>query len=406
MNEITRVLLVEVLPRVAQKLTQFLEQLENVELIENSINNSEAAIEKVHESITDVVLLELDLPGLNGIQCTEIIRRDFPHIQVVILSEISSAETVRLAMRAGASDFINTKNITFEELSSVIERASEMARREKLQAFQRTSVAREAHIEKRTGSDKAGKVIAVYSPKGGTGVSTIAVNLAYAFRSSYSRVAVVDVNLQYGDIAVLYNQVATRSIADLAVRIQDLDEELINNVLVRNELTGVDILPAPSKPELAENIDGSTIGLIIEQMRNMFDFVIINTSSYLTDSGLNALNLCDLIILVTIQQVAAVRSTRSFLTLMKELGIMREKIMMVMNRFDPSSTITPKKVNEMVNMEVVQTIPLDIRTAERSANLGIPFTFDYKNIQISKSIYALAEIVKKQVFQDFEVPVK
>lgn len=406
MDEITRVLLVEVLPRVAQKLTQYLVRLDNVDLIENNITNSEAAIAKVRESIPDVVLLELDLPGLNGIQCTEIIRRDFPQTQVVILSEVSSAETVRLAMRAGASDFLNTKKVTFEELSSVVERAAGLARREKLQALQRTTVVREAHPEKKKVSDRLGKIITVYSPKGGTGVSTIVVNLAYAFRSSYDKVAVVDVNLQFGDIAVLYNQVSNRSIADLAVRVQNLDEELINTVLVSNEITGVDILSAPPKPELAENIDGSSIGLIIEQMRYLYDFLIINTSSYLTDAGLSALNLSDLIILVTIQQVAAVRSTRSFLTLMTELGIRKDKILMIMNRFDPSSTITPKKVSEMINQEVALTIPLDIRTAERSANLGIPFTFDYKNIQISKSIYTLVDVVKERVSQDLEEPIQ
>jgi pilus assembly protein CpaE len=398
MKNKTTVLLVEVLPKVAQRLRNFLEQISFIELIPGNITNSEVAIDTIRQTKPDVVLLELDLPGMNGIQCTDIIRRDSPTTQVVILSEVSSAETVRLAMRAGASDFLNYKNLTFEELESVVERAADLADQEKMRIAYREPV-REKPIEEKPEAPKLGKVISIYSPKGGAGVSTIVANLGYALKAMTRerKVILVDLDLQFGDIGILYNQITNRSIMDIAIRAQNLDDDLVENVIFNDQPTKVDLMAAPYRLEIDDVLTGSVASQILEHMRHMYDYIIINNNSYITEATLATMGISDLIVLVGIQQVATIRSIRSFLGLANELRIPRERIFLVMNRFDNTSTITSKKVSDMININVAHTIPLDAKTAEKAANLGIPYAFDSSRLEISKSIFTLAEQVRNRV---------
>jgi pilus assembly protein CpaE len=335
---------------------------------------------------------------MNGIQCTDIIRRDSPTTQVVILSEVSRAETVRLAMRAGASDFLNYKNLTFEELESVVERAADLADQEKMRIAYREPV-REKPIEEKPEAPKLGKVISIYSPKGGAGVSTIVANLGYALKAMTRerKVILVDLDLQFGDIGILYNQITNRSIMDIAIRAQNLDDDLVENVIFNDQPTKVDLMAAPYRLEIDDVLTGSVASQILEHMRHMYDYIIINNNSYITEATLATMGISDLIVLVGIQQVATIRSIRSFLGLANELRIPRERIFLVMNRFDNTSTITSKKVSDMININVAHTIPLDAKTAEKAANLGIPYAFDSSRLEISKSIFTLAEQVRNRV---------
>lgn len=400
MVEKTRVLLVEVFPRVAQRLNDLLERVDFIETIPNNISNSEMALATIRQTKPDIVLLELDLPGLNGIQCTEIIRRDFPMMQVVILSELSSAETVRLAMRAGAVDYLNYNNLTFEELFSVLERTNNIVQQEKMRASLRSAPS-EPSADQRKTTQRNGKVISVFSPKGGSGVSTVVANLGYLLNESSksSKVVLVDLDLQFGDIALLFNQMANRSIIDLAIRVQNLDEELVESVIFTDDNTNTDILASPQRLELSLDIESTTLSQIISQLRLMYDYILINTNSYLTEGVLSCFALSDLILLLSIQQVTAIRSIRSMLNFLRENGIGKDKIMLVLNRYDETNTITPKKIGEMLSLNVAHTIPNEQNIAEKAANLGIPFTLDNPKHPISKSYQKLLETVKTRLLE-------
>ena len=104
-----------------------------------------------------------------------------------------------------------------------------------------------------------GKIITVYSPKGGTGCTTVAVNLAMILHNEETPVILVDGNLQFGDVSVFLNEQGKNSVADLASRAEELDPEFIEEVLLTHSITGVKILPSPSRPEYAEGVTGEPI---------------------------------------------------------------------------------------------------------------------------------------------------
>ena len=399
MAEKTRVLLVEVFPKITQRISDLLSRIDLIELIPNNIINAEMALETIRQTQPDLIFLELELPGLNGIQCTQIIRKELPATQVVILSEVSSAETVRLAMRAGAVDYLNYSNLTFDELRSVIEHAHNSIQQEKQRMRMLNSNMSNRQVEEKKTPRRNGKVITVYSPKGGAGVSTAVANIGYILKTATRdrRVILVDLDLHYGDIALLYNQITNRSIVDLAIRVQNLDDDLVESVIFTDDNSGIDLLASPQKLDLSNEIGGQDLETIIEHLRHLYDYIIVNTSSYLNESSLRCFAISDQTVLFSNQQVTTVRSIRSFLLFLRENGIGKDKIMMVVNRFQEDSSITPKKMSEMLSLPVAQTLPYDSNTVEKAANLGIPFTLDNPRSEISRAYQKLTEGILNRI---------
>jgi pilus assembly protein CpaE len=398
MAEKTRVLLLAIFPRVEQRIRTLLNSIPTVQLIDRDINDAEAALEVVVQEKPDVILLENDFPGMDGFYIAKVFREQSPLTQIIVLSEVSSAEAVRLAMRAGAVDYLSYKTVTLEELSSAIEHAVEVIREEK--SKRKTAAApEEEKAAKKIRTDKKARahIVTFYSPKGGTGVSTLVANLAHVLYERNKKVVVIDGSLQYGDIALLYNQFTNRSIYSLVEHVNELEDEMFASVMVQ---AGAHIIPAPTRPEQESEITGKTFGKILNYVAKMdYDVVLINTSSYINEPTLTALDSADLIMMVILQEISSVRAARSFINLMDTLQLPRQKLEILINRFENSPTLSPAKIGETLEAQIQLTIPTDHETATRAANLGIPFVIDYKDMPIAKAMLTVADKLEKRLAQ-------
>jgi pilus assembly protein CpaE len=243
-----------------------------------------------------------------------------------------------------------------------------------------------------------GKIIVVYSPKGGTGRTMIAVNLAIALKTSDNKVALVDGNLQYGDVAVFLNEQGKNTVLDLAPRADELDPEIVEEVMVSHRTSNVDILAAPPKPEMADRVSGEQFSKVLRYLRHIYNFVIVDTASHLTEAVQAALDISDQIILITTQDIPAIKNCTLFLQLADASGIQRGRILFVMNRYDKRNAITPERVGESMRQEVSVSIPFDERIVTLSVNRGVPFMLDSNKTQpIGKSIQQLAELIRERV---------
>jgi len=399
MSDKIRVIIVDDIAETRENIRKLLQFESDIEVVGVARTGREG-IDLAEEISPDVVLMDINMPDMDGITATETIRKDVPFTQIVILSVQGDPNYMRRAMLAGARDFL-TKPPMVDELISAIRRAGKMSHdeRQKSSAQYQAQIPTAGSPGARAAAAPMGEVILVYSPKGGVGCTTIATNLAVALHNDETPAVIVDGNLQFGNIAVMLNERSRNSIMDLAPRADELDPEVVENVLVTHGDSGVRILAAPSKPEYAENVTGDQFGKVIKYLQQLYSYVVVDTSSSLTDAVLSAIDASTIVILVVTQDIPAINNCRLFLDLADVIGIDRNSIIFIMNRYDKRIAITPEKVGENLRQEVATVLPNDERAVVPSINRGVPFVLSPKgrSSSISRSIFELAETVRQRI---------
>jgi pilus assembly protein CpaE len=398
MEEKIRVIVVDDIGETRQNITRMLKFESDIEVIGGARSGVEA-MDLCQQDKPDVVIMDINMPDMDGITATEKIRRKYPFIQVIILSIQNDPSYMRKAMVVGARDFLS-KPPMLAELTHAIRSAGKMAKEEKEKASQAFPTGPSSPgTSFSPGRGSKGKVVVVYSPKGGTGCTTIATNLAIGLNTSETKVILVDANLQYGDVAIFLNEQVKNSILEIAPRVDDLDEEVIREVVLKHAATGLNVLAAPPRPEYANRIVLDQFVKLVQFLRQYYAYIVIDTSSYLSDVVQAALDNADVIVLITSQDIPSVKNCHLFLALADGSGIKRERIVFLMNKYDKRISISPERVGENLRQEVLVTVPIDEKVASTAITRGIPFIIDSKALPIGKSILSLTDIVKNRIIK-------
>jgi pilus assembly protein CpaE len=395
-SEKVKVIIVDDINETRDNIRRMLQFDTNIEVV-GSASTGKEAIDLTLQAKPDVVIMDINMPDMDGITATTEIKKKSPHVQVVILSVQSDPSYMRRAMLAGARDFL-TKPPMIDELTDAIRKAGVLAHEERKKTASLPGTPPGGMPVISGVPNTNGKVIVVYSPKGGTGRTMVAVNLAIALKTSDNKVALVDGNLQYGDVAVFMNEQGKNTVLDLASRADELDPEIVDEVMVTHRASNVSILASPPKPEMADAVTGDQFSKLLRYIRQLYNFIIVDTSSHLTEAVQAALDVADMIILITTQDIPAIKNSNLFLQLADASGINRSHIIFVMNRYDRRNSITPERVGESLRQEISISIPYDDKIPGISINRGVPFMLDSNKTQpIGKSIQQLADLVRERV---------
>jgi pilus assembly protein CpaE len=394
-----RVLIVDDVADTRENVRKLLQFEADIDVV-GAARSGKEGIQLAVELDPDVVLMDINMPDIDGITATETIRQKSAHIQVVILSVQGDQNYMRRAMLAGARDFL-TKPPMGDELVSAVRRGGEMAHIERSKNKQPriSALAPGRGVSSSTGMVNfvQGKVVTVYSPKGGTGCTTLAANMAIALHNDETRVVLVDANLQYGDVAMFFNEQGKNTILDIAPRVDELDPDIVEEIMIKHEASGIHILAAPQRPELAEKVSAEQFSKVLNYLRQLYAYIVVDTASILTDVVLAAIDISDAIILVTSQDIPAIKNARLFLDLIQTMGVDRERIIFAMNKYDKRIGITPERISENLKQKVSAVIPLDERVVIPAVNRGVPFMLDNKTQPVAKGIFGLAEAVRTQL---------
>jgi len=386
-----KVLVVDDIPEMRENIRKLLAFENDIEVVAVA-GSGQDGIQCARQYQPNIVLMDINMPDMDGITAAELVVQEVPTAQVIMVSVQSEADYLRRAMLAGARDFV-TKPFSAEELISTIHRVHKTAQARATAAP--AAPAAPVFGLPMTGPLRAprqGKVVAMFGTKGGIGTSVTAVNLAVALNRPDRKAAVVDASLHFGDVGVLLNLQATRSIADISKVIADLDPQLIETMLTPHA-TGIKVLLAPAQPELAELVNADHLKSILGEMRQMFDFIIVDTSRTLKDEILAVLDLADRIVLLGTPDIPSIKNARIFFEVSDALGYPSEKIVFVLNKMDRRSLISAKDIETHIKHPVAAQLPMDEATAVTSVNKGVPFVADprSKTTPLAQAVLQLAD---------------
>ena len=205
------------------------------------------------------------------------------------------------------------------------------------------------------------ELVVVFSGKGGVGKSLIATNLAVSLAADGERAAIVDLDLQFGDVAVMLHAESHPTAIDaLAQQGEQVDAEFIDEVMATGP-EGVRALLAPASPEFADLVNTANLRAILRELAKEYDFIVVDTPSHLEERNLEAIEMADQIVVVTSFNFAAIKDTKVTLKLLESLGVDREKICVVLNQTRAKVSFQRSEVEESLRFRVLTVLPFEPR---------------------------------------------
>jgi len=385
-----RLLIVDDIQSTRDNLRKLLAFEDDIEVV-GTAGDGKQGVEEAHRLQPDIVLTDVNMPQMDGIQLTEQLTQDLPSSPVIIMSVQGERDYLRRAMQAGAREFL-IKPFSHDELVAAIRRVYALEQKKG------TFLARTAEtVAPPSGRSGPGEVFVVFSAKGGVGKSIIAANLAVCLaRETNAKVGLVDLDLQFGDIGVMLNLDYSRSITDIVDAQDHLDAEMLEDILGVGP-AGVRVLLAPISPELADLVTGDHVRALFTELRKLCDFIVVDASSHLGEVGLQVMEMATRILVVTALTIPAIKDARLTLKVLESLSVDPERVMLVVNRADGYSDFNKEAIEQNLRVPVAGQIPYDPRAVGESLTRGTLFVETQPEAEISR---AIRELVSRLVPQE------
>jgi pilus assembly protein CpaE len=392
-----RVLIVDDIPETRDHLSKLLGFEPDIEVVGAAASGREA-IEMASQLAPDVVLMDINMPDMDGIAATERLSAEVPAAAVVMMSVQGEADYLRRSMLAGAREFL-VKPFSSDELTSSIRQVYTREREKQSRvAVQPAAAAAVTPALLAMGAEREpgepGRVVAVFGPKGGVGRTTLAVNLAVAAATELGqKTCLVDASFQFGDVGVLLNlNPKNKSIAELIPELEQGEPESIDTFVI-NHSAGIRVLLAPPSPEMAELITPVIAKRMIDALRKDHDLIVVDCMSSFNDTTLAILDLADTVLTMLSLEITSIKNIRLFLEVADQLGYSSDKIRLVLNRADSSLGIRVADVEHSIGRRVDHTIVSDGRSVVYALNRGVPFFLSNREAQVSQDVLRLASAV-------------
>ncbi len=391
-----RVLIVDDIPETRDHLSKLLGFEADIEVVGAAASGREA-IELAAKVRPDVVLMDINMPDMDGIAATERLSADVPTAAVVMMSVQGEADYLRRSMLAGAREFL-VKPFSSDELTSSIRQVYTREREKLARIAVQPGAGAAAGALVTVGDDRdnaePGRIVAVFGPKGGVGRTTVAVNLAVAAATELGlRTCLVDASFQFGDVGVLLNlNPKNKSIADLIPELDSGEPESLDTFII-NHSSGIRVLLAPPSPEMAELITPVAIKRMLEALRESHDLVVVDCMSSFNDTTLAILDAADTVLTMLSLEITSIKNIRLFLEVADQLGYGADKVRLVLNRADSSLGIRVADVEHSIGRRVDHTIVSDGRSVVYALNRGVPFFLSNREAQVSQDVLRLASAV-------------
>ncbi|MFH1755412.1 MAG: response regulator [Candidatus Latescibacterota bacterium] len=332
----------------------------------------------------DVLLVELPENASETMEAIRKIRSEQPGIGIIISKHDPSPHLILSGIRAGAQEFVG-RPVDAPELEKAVDRVRKL--------LAKTVTSNKNH----------GSVISVFSGKGGIGATSIAANLAVALsQHSQASALLVDLSFQMGDLGLMLDQPPRYSLVDALIDGR-LDESKLHSVISQHS-SGVNLLTVAASPEIGEEVTRHHIVELFGLLNTIYDFVIVDIGRQLDDRIVEVLDLSDAIIMLATLEVPAIRNTKRYLEIFERLELDRDKIRLIVNRFQKKSQLSIKDLEAALGLEVFWRIPNDFAQMRMGIDGGNPVVMRTSRSKVARSFKELADLLCEESEEPLQAP--
>jgi pilus assembly protein CpaE len=349
-----------------------------------SASNGREGVELAKELEPDIIIMDINMPDMDGLEAAGLITKAVPTAGVIMMSVQSDHDYMQRAMLAGARFFLS-KPVNMDQLYSTIRNVYQQY--ESIRATARHMA--ESFIapppeDTRSGvpGDRAGHIIAVYSPQGGAGCTTVATSLASGLMRDNSKTLLIDCDLEFGDVGVFLEMRSQSTLSDLVANADDLDVEYFDSIVMTHD-SGMKVLLGPPRPLFGAEIRDTrpdSVASIIKQVRGYYDFIILDMGKSIDAVADSLLQLADKIVLLTVPTLPSIKNSKLVLDMFEQAGFPAEKTVLVINRALEQSgrnaqrvIPTAERIQSFLRRPVEGVIPVVDETIILNAiNRGLP----------------------------------
>ena len=293
-------------------------------------------------------------------------------VAFIAVTETMPPELLIEAMRAGVDEFLTPPLMDKTIRESV------------------HNVCRKKGISGPGPSAGAGKIITVFSGKGGCGKTMLITSLGYQLALMEQSVVILDLNLQFGNVATFLDLQPRHTLMDCVAKDGRIDEEMLTRIPARHA-SGLAVIPGPEDPADSEQLKPEQTHALLDALRKKFDFVIVDTLSVFDEQNMCALDIADRIILLTDSLVPSVRNTQRCLKVLSKLSYDQDKVILVVNRVDRNVGASPKELQQAFTLPVSMFIPNEFAAVMSSVDAGLPLAESAPKSGVVAAIRQLAE---------------
>jgi pilus assembly protein CpaE len=363
-------------PDSINHIVKYINNLGDHAEVEGVATSFESGFELIHKKKPKVVIMEVEKDVDLSLQRMHTILDRFPQVSIFATSEDKSSDTILKVMKAGADEYI-LRPVSEADLDSALQKHGRL------------------WITKPVPEEKTGTVVTVFSPKGGVGVTTLAINLAtHIHNSTKKSTLLVDLDLNAGDASTFFNIKPAYTISDVTTNMSRLDKSFLKGVITRHN-SGVHILAEPQRVEEATSILGEDIRKVMGLLRTMFEYIIIDTEAAVDDRTMSALEMADYILIVFVMSLPGIKNMQRYLRYLEGRGFGRDKIKLVVNRYVKKGDIRLEDAEKALNHNIFWSIPNDFDSAMACLNKGLPLNMCSPRSKVNSSIKDLAENMVK-----------
>ena len=394
-SESTIILLVSKNPSIIEATKTALADEKELKLLEKEVT-IENLINVISQSKPDIILLDFGFQH-HPFYLVDKLASDFPKSAVVAL--LSESEMVNLdrVVLSGARAFLQYP-FQSEKLVIIIKRVLDLLERN------RTTLTEGVPMEKAITTKNT---YTVFSPKGGAGTTTVAINLAISLHKAIKEdVLLIDGKHLFGHVALFLNLFTGNSITDLIAHAGKLDQQLIKQV-VEQHTSGIYVLPSPNSISQAQGIKPENLFTVIQSLQEVFPNIIIDGGNYLDENTVTYMDSSDKILLVMNPDLASMRDAKQFIEIASTLSYPKEKMLFILNMVGRKADVKSDEIESILKMKVFGKVPADENLALGCVNEGVPIVMKKARHPISRAYDDLTkELLKFSVIPENKVKAK